>query len=46
MKKINNLEMQHINGGAIKWGAIAGIGGLASFIIGLIDGWMNPKRCN
>ena len=46
MNKINNLEMQRINGGAIKWGIIAGIGGFASFIIGVIDGWMNPKKCN
>lgn len=46
MKKLDNSEMQHVNGGAIKWGVIAGIGGFASFIIGVIDGWMNPKKCN
>ena len=46
MERINELEMQSVNGGAIKWGVIAGIGGFASFIIGVIDGWMNPKKCN
>ncbi len=46
MKKIDNYEMQYVTGGAIKWGVIAGIGGFASFIIGVIDGWMNPKKCN
>ncbi len=46
MNKLNNKEMQQIEGGAIKWGVIASIGGFASFIIGVIDGWMNPKKCN
>ncbi len=46
MKKLKNSEMQEICGGAIKWGIIASIGGFASFIIGVIDGWMNPKKCN
>ena len=46
MERINEFEMQSVNGGAIKWGVIAGIGGFASFIIGVIDGWMNPKKCN
>ncbi|MEE3342931.1 MAG: class IIb bacteriocin, lactobin A/cerein 7B family [Bacilli bacterium] len=46
MNKLNDKQIQSINGGAIKWGVIAGIGGLASFIIGMIDGWMNPKKCN
>ena len=46
MNKLNNNEMLEVKGGAIKWGVIAGIGGFASFIIGVIDGWMNPKKCN
>ena len=46
MQKLNKKTMKQINGGAIKWGVIAGIGGFASFIIGVIDGWMNPKKCN
>lgn len=46
MKKLTNEEMYQINGGAVKWGVIAGIGAFASFIIGIIDGWTNPKKCN
>ena len=30
----------------LKWGVIAGFGAFASFVIGVIDGWMNPKKCN
>lgn len=46
MKKLTREEMHQVNGGAIKWGVIAGVGALASFIIGIIDGWTNPKKCN
>ena len=46
MKSISSLEMQSVNGGAIKWGVVAGFGAFASFIIGVIDGWMHPKKCN
>ena len=46
MKKLSDNDMKNINGGAIKWGAIAGIGALASFIFGIIDGIVNPQKCN
>ena len=46
MRKVNDLEMYEITGGAVKWGLIAGLGALASFMIGVYDGWVNPKKCN
>lgn len=46
MQTITNEEMKKINGGAINWGIMAGIGAFASFLIGIVDGWTNPKKCN
>lgn len=46
MKKINDIELKKINGGAINWGLAAGISAIASFLIGVIDGLINPKKCN
>ena len=46
MERISNEQMNEIKGGAINWGMLAGIGAIASFIIGVIDGWTNPRRCN
>ena len=46
MKKMDIGAMKQVNGGAINWGMMAGIGAAASFFIGLIDGWIHPKKCN
>ena len=46
MKKIDNEHLKEINGGGINWGTLAGIGAFASFLIGVIDGLMNPQKCN
>ena len=46
MKQISNEEMKKIEGGAINWGMMAGIGAAISFVIGFFDGWTNPKKCN
>lgn len=45
MTKLSSNEMKKVNGG-VKWGAIAGIGAFASFICGIIDGIINPQKCN
>ena len=38
-------ELLEVKGGAIKWGiAIVG-SGIISFIIGLVDGLINPIKC-
>ena len=46
MKRISNEEMKNVKGGSINWGLMTAIGAAASFFIGVIDGWMHPKRCN
>ena len=46
MNKINNDQLKEIKGGGINWSMMAGIGAFASFLIGVIDGLINPKKCN
>ena len=46
MKNINNNELKEIKGGGVNWGLMAGIGAVASFLIGVIDGLIIPKKCN
>lgn len=46
MKKINKEEMKNVNGGAVKWGLIVGVGAFASFVLGVFDGWVNPQKCH
>ena len=43
MLELTNKEMYQINGGAIKWGVVAGIGALISFIAGIFDGQIKLK---
>ena len=45
MTAMSNDELKQIKGGGINWGITAGISAFVSFVIGVIDGWMNPKRC-
>ncbi len=46
METISSEQMEKIKGGAINLGVVAGITAFASFLIGIFDGWTNPKRCN
>ena len=46
MEQMNNDTMKKIKGGGINLGLMAGIGAITSFFIGIIDGLMNPKKCN
>lgn len=46
MKNINNKELMEIKGGGINWSLMAGIGAVASFLIGVVDALINPKKCN
>lgn len=46
MKKLNNEEMMIIKGGAISWKIATVIGGAIVFLIGLVDGLINPRKCN
>lgn len=46
--KLTQNELLNIRGGASGWvyGLIAGIGALVSFVAGLVDGYLNPLKCN
>ena len=43
MEKISNNELKQINGGGFGLGLL--FGGLATFIIGIIDGYVRPLKC-
>ena len=43
MEKISNNELKQINGGGFGLGLL--IGGLATFVIGIIDGYIRPLKC-
>ena len=44
MQRLEKNELEEIKGGGF-WKAVAIIAGVV-FVIGLIDGIVNPKRCN
>ena len=46
MESIQNEQLKKIRGGAINWGMLAGIGAVLSFLVGVVDGLINPKKCN
>lgn len=44
MEKLQNVELMNVYGGAkLLWGII---GGLGILIVGIIDGFINPNKCN
>ena len=45
MKIVDDCELTKISGGFSGW-AIAGIGVLITFAIGVIDGIARPKKCH
>lgn len=45
MRKVEEHELEQINGG-FSWGVAAGIVAGVVFIIGIIDGYVNPQKCN
>lgn len=46
MKEIQNEELRKINGGGFSIGLGFLIGGIATFLIGVIDGYVRPLKCN
>lgn len=46
MKKLNDIELKKVDGGAVKFGLIVGIAAGVTFIVGLIDGIIRPLKCN
>lgn len=45
MEKIERKQLQSIRGGISIWGVL-GLGALAAFLSGVIDGIARPIRCN
>ena len=45
MKELTNKEMKQIEGG-VNWVLVTFVSGALSFVIGVIDGIFNPKKCN
>lgn len=43
MEMISNNELKQINGGGFGLGIL--IGGLVTFVIGVIDGYVRPLKC-
>ena len=46
MKKIEEKELSQIEGGGFNWAICAGIVAGITIIIGVIDGFVNPQKCN
>lgn len=46
MIELNNEHLSSIKGGGFNLGIILGVGALVVFIIGILDGYTNPTKCN
>lgn len=46
MNKINDNELKTIQGGGFSWGIAVGIVAAVTFIVGVVDGYINPIKCN
>ena len=44
--ELNNNELFKIYGGFTKVGVISIVSALIAFISGLVDGYINPQKCN
>lgn len=42
---INSEILNQINGGA-NWSIFAGIGMLITMVVGIVDGYLRPLKCN
>lgn len=45
---LNEEELLTVTGGASKvlYGILAGLGALVTLVAGIIDGYLNPLKCN
>lgn len=46
MNELKKSELMKVNGGGFGLGLGFLVGGLATFIIGVIDGYVRPLKCN
>jgi len=45
--RLQESDLIMIKGGFnLRYSVLAGLGGLILFLIGVVDGYMNPLRCN
>lgn len=44
MKYLNDIELKNINGG-INFGLLSILGGIVTFVIGILDGITRPLKC-
>lgn len=44
--KLSNKELMTINGGGFNIGFFLGVSSVISFIIGVVDGYLRPLKCN
>ena len=45
MKNLTESELKDLTAGAIHWGIVGIIGGIITFLVGVIDGYTNPSKC-
>ena len=45
MIELTNQEMKRIEGG-VNWVVVTFVSGAISFVLGIIDGLVNPQKCN
>ena len=45
MEIVENNELKEIKGGGVNWGLMAGFSAFASFLIGIVYCYIQPKRC-
>lgn len=45
MNNLNDKQLEKVNGG-FNWGIAAVIATIGAFIIGVFNGYTNPKKCN
>ena len=44
--ELSKIELANIYGGGFKYGIAIAIGAAITFIIGVIDGYLRPLKCN
>ncbi|MBQ8871390.1 MAG: hypothetical protein IJ018_01425 [Bacilli bacterium] len=46
MEKIEEKELKNIKGGSVSVGTILAIGAGIVFLVGIVDGFVRPLKCN
>ncbi len=46
MNTLSDKDLKRVTGGGINWGLWTAVGGFASFVMGLVDGFIHTKKCN